>query len=131
MLALDLRRLSYQCLVHWYQFDGELFQEMKGFSGSSCSRFAYEALTCEPHASKLNHMSKMIQLRNVPDHLHRKLKARAATEGRSLSDYLLEEIRRAADRPTLAEMAERLQHREKTNPSPSPEEAVRAERDRH
>lgn len=76
-------------------------------------------------------MSKMIQLRNVPDHLHRKLKARAAMEGRSLSDYLLEEIRRAADRPTLAEMAERLQHREKTNPSPSPEEAVRAERDRH
>lgn len=81
--------------------------------------------------SKLNSMSKMIQLRNVPDQLHRKLKARAATEGRSLSDYLLEEIRRAADRPTLAEMAERLQHRAKTTPKPSPEEAVRAERDRH
>lgn len=76
-------------------------------------------------------MSKMIQLRNVPDQLHRKLKARAATEGRSLSDYLLEEIRRAADRPTLAEMAERLQHRAKTTLKPSPEEAVRAERDRH
>jgi antitoxin FitA len=76
-------------------------------------------------------MSKMIQLRNVPDQLHRKLKARAATEGRSLSDYLLEEIRRAADRPTLAEMTERLQHRTKTTPQPAPEEAVRAERDRH
>lgn len=76
-------------------------------------------------------MPKMIQLRNVPDQLHRKLKARAATEGQSLSDYLLAEIRRAADRPTLTEMAERLQHRTKTTPTPSPEEAVRAERDRH
>jgi plasmid stability protein len=78
----------------------------------------------------LNNMSKMIQLRNVPDQLHRKLKARAVTQGRSLSDYLLEEIRRAADRPTLAEMAERLQHRAKTALKLSPEEAVRAERDR-
>ncbi len=34
MLALDLCRLSHQCLVHWYQFDGQLFQEMEGFSGS-------------------------------------------------------------------------------------------------
>jgi antitoxin FitA len=88
-------------------------------------------LTCDPHVSKLIDMSKMIQLRNVPDQLHRKLKARAAIEGRSLSDYLLEEIRRAADRPTLTELAERLQHRARTTPEPSPEEAVRAERDRH
>jgi antitoxin FitA len=88
-------------------------------------------LTCAAHVSTFNDMSKMIQLRNVPDQLHRKLKARAATAGRSLSDYLLEEIRRAADRPTLAEMAERLQHRAKTSPKLSPEEAVGAERDRH
>lgn len=75
-------------------------------------------------------MPKMIQLRNVPDVLHRKLKARTAIEGRSLSDYLLEEIRRAADRQTLAEMAERLKHLAKTGPKLSPEEVVRAERDR-
>ncbi len=37
-------------------------------------------------------MSKMIQIRNVPDALHRKLKARAALEGMSLSDYLLAEV---------------------------------------
>ena len=44
-------------------------------------------------------MSKMIQLRNVPDSLHRTLKARAAMAGMSLSDYLLAEIREVAERP--------------------------------
>ena len=56
-------------------------------------------------------MSKMIQLRNVPDGLHRSLKARAAMAGVSLSDYLLSEIREIADRPTLAEFRERLHKR--------------------
>jgi plasmid stability protein len=53
-------------------------------------------------------MSKMIQLRNVPDALHRKLKARAAMAGMSLSDYLLAEIRGIAAVPTLDEFRERL-----------------------
>ena len=44
-------------------------------------------------------MSKMIQLRNVPDALHRSLKARAAMAGMSLSDYLLAEIKEIAERP--------------------------------
>ena len=57
------------------------------------------------------HMSKMIQLRNVPDALHRSLKARAAMAGRSLSDYLLAEIKEIAERPTLAELRERLHRR--------------------
>jgi hypothetical protein len=57
-------------------------------------------------------MSKMIQLRNVPDALHRKLKARAATTGMSLSDYLLGEIKEIAARPTLLEFQERLLKRE-------------------
>jgi plasmid stability protein len=57
-------------------------------------------------------MSKMIQLRNVPDALHRTLKARAATAGMSLSDYLLAEIREIAERPTLTELRERLHKRE-------------------
>lgn len=57
-------------------------------------------------------MSKMIQLRNVPDALHRTLKARAATAGMSLSDYLLAEIREIAERPTLAELRARLHKRE-------------------
>ena len=57
------------------------------------------------------HMSKMIQLRNVPDALHRSLKARAAMAGQSLSDYLLAEIKEVAERPTLAELRERLHRR--------------------
>ena len=56
-------------------------------------------------------MAKMIQLRNVPDALHRGLKARAARAGMSLSDYLLAEIKEIADRPTLAELRERLHKR--------------------
>ena len=56
-------------------------------------------------------MSKTIQLRNVPDALHRTLKARAARAGMSLSDYLLAEVREISERPTLAEMRERLHQR--------------------
>jgi hypothetical protein len=58
-------------------------------------------------------MSKMIQLRNVPEILHRSLKAKAAMAGMSLSDYLLMEIKEIAERPTLAELRERLQKRER------------------
>jgi len=57
------------------------------------------------------HMSKMIQLRNVPDALHRSLKARAAMAGQSLSDYLLAEIKEISERPTLAELRERVHRR--------------------
>jgi plasmid stability protein len=56
-------------------------------------------------------MAVMIQVRNVPDALHRTLKARAATAGMSLSDYLLGELREIAERPTLAEFRERLHTR--------------------
>jgi plasmid stability protein len=56
-------------------------------------------------------MAVMIQVRNVPEALHRSLKARAATAGMSLSDYLLVELREIAERPTLAEFRERLHTR--------------------
>jgi plasmid stability protein len=75
------------------------------------------------------HMSVMIQIRNVPEALHRRLKSRAALEGMSLSHYLLGELRRVAERPTVEELRQRLAQLSPTNPSPSPEEAVRAERD--
>lgn len=70
----------------------------------------------------------MIQLRHVPDELHRKLKARAASIGLSLSDYLIEEVRRIAERPTLAEMKSRLAHRSAVTPKVPPAKAIRAER---
>ncbi|MGH7090798.1 MAG: FitA-like ribbon-helix-helix domain-containing protein [Stellaceae bacterium] len=75
------------------------------------------------------HMSVMIQIRNVPDALHRRLKSRAALAGMSLSDYLLREIRQVAEQPTLEEMRERLRRLPRTNPSPPPADVVRAERD--
>jgi plasmid stability protein len=75
-------------------------------------------------------MSVMIQIRNVPDPLHRRLKSRAALAGMSLSDYLLGEIREVAGRPTMDELRERLAGRSSTTPSVAPAEAVRAERDR-
>lgn len=74
-------------------------------------------------------MSKMIQVRNVPDNLHRTLKAQAALAGMSLSDYLLAEIRRVAERPTLAELRERLRRRSRVAAPVSAAEAVRRERD--
>ena len=76
------------------------------------------------------HMSVMIQIRNVPDGLHRRLKSRAALAGMSLSDYLLSEIRQVAERPTLDELRSRLERRPGLNPSVEPVQAVRAERDR-
>ena len=74
-------------------------------------------------------MPRMIQLRNVPDSLHRTLKAQAALAGMSLSDYLLEEVRRLAERPTVAQLRERLQRRSAVTGTPSAAEAVRRERD--
>lgn len=74
-------------------------------------------------------MSKMIQLRNVPDPLHRTLKSRAALEGLSLSDYLIRELRVLADRPTPQELRERVQTRQKVDLQESPADALRAERD--
>jgi len=75
-------------------------------------------------------MSVIVQIRNVPDALHRRLKARAALAGMSLSDYLLSEIREVAERPTLDEMRARLHSRTETVVPFGPAEAVRAERDR-
>jgi plasmid stability protein len=74
-------------------------------------------------------MSKMIQVRNVPDTLHRTLKARAAMAGMSLSDFLLAEIRRLAERPTMEELRERLHRREPVKLKVPAAQAVREERD--
>ena len=74
-------------------------------------------------------MSKMIQLRNVPDSLHRTLKARAALAGMSLSEYLISEIKEIAERPTLAEMRERLRQREPLAHPIDTARFVREERD--
>jgi antitoxin FitA len=72
----------------------------------------------------------MVQIRNVPEELHRELKARAALAGMSVSDYLLQELRRSLERPTREELLRRLGKRAPARPRPAPADAVRAERDR-
>ena len=74
-------------------------------------------------------MAKMIQIRNVPDELHRKLKARAAREGTTLSDYLLSEIEQVAEKPTLRELTERLAHDEPVEVDEPPDATIRRLRD--
>jgi antitoxin FitA len=72
--------------------------------------------------------TKMIQIRNVPDALHRTLKARAAMAGMSLSDYLMSEMKEIADRPTLAEFRLRLHQREPVSLELDTAHLVREER---
>jgi len=72
---------------------------------------------------------KMIQIRNVPEALHRRLKARAAMEGLSLSEYLRAQMQAVAERPTIAELRQRIESRSRVRLSESPTEALRAERD--
>jgi len=77
----------------------------------------------------LRHVAKMIQLRHVPDALHRKLKARATEEGLSLSEYLIREAERLVERPSPAQMRARLASRLPVRPSTPPAQAVRLERE--
>jgi antitoxin FitA len=76
--------------------------------------------------SNVEHMSKMIQIRNVPDDLHRALKVRAAEQGLSLSDYLLRELEGLVGKPTMAEFVERLKQREPVDLGKSGAEIIRA-----
>jgi len=75
-------------------------------------------------------MPKTIQLRNVPDSLHRKLKSKAARAGISLSDYLLREIREIANRPTLEDFQRRLRRRKPVVLPVSAAENIREEREK-
>ena len=74
-------------------------------------------------------MSVMIQIRNVPDDLHRELKSRAARAGMTLSDYLLGEMRHVAEVPTVEELRARLAARSEPELTMSATEALRIERD--
>ena len=74
-------------------------------------------------------MAKMIQIRNVPDELHRTLKVRAAKAGMTLSDYLLSEIERVAEKPTMKEWLERVAKLEPVEVDEPPEVTIRRMRD--
>lgn len=74
-------------------------------------------------------MSKMIQIRHVPDALHKRLRARAAGAGMTLSDYLRQELESVAGRLTPAELRARLNTLSPAVVRESAADAVRAERD--
>jgi len=74
-------------------------------------------------------MSKMIQIRHVPDALHKRLRARAALAGMTLSDYLQQELARVATQLTPAELRVRLSGMSRTTLQEQTAEAVRSERE--
>ena len=71
-----------------------------------------------------------LQIRNVPSELHRTLKAKAAIEGASLSDFVLAELEKLAERPTPRELRARLRQRSAVHLDPPPAEVIREWRDR-
>ena len=71
----------------------------------------------------------MVQIRNVPPEFHRRLKVRAATEGMSMSEYVLREVGKALERPTRQEVLDRLRTRPTQRLSRSAAAVIRAERD--
>ena len=74
-------------------------------------------------------MARMVQIRNVPDALHRTLKVRAADAGQTLSDYLLAELERVAARPTRDEMLNRLHSRRRVTLKAAASTIIREERE--
>lgn len=73
--------------------------------------------------------STMIQIRNVPREIHRRLKARAALAGMSMSEFVMREIERSLARPTREELLSRLKKLEAVELEPRPADLIRAERD--
>lgn len=73
-------------------------------------------------------MSKMIQIRNVPDDLHRTLKAKAAERGMTLSDYLLQMAEREARQLSVAEISARIERRGRVSLKTRPADLIREAR---
>ena len=74
-------------------------------------------------------MSRMVQIRNVPDAVHRKLKGRAADSGQTLSTFHLAELERLAARPTRDEMLARLHSRKRVTLRTPAAVVIREERE--
>ena len=75
-------------------------------------------------------MSRMLQIRNVPDDVHRRLKSRAALAGMSMSEYVLREIAQSLSRPTREEIFARIAELPPIELDPPSAEALREERGR-
>ncbi len=83
----------------------------------------------QPTCAHAPNMSRMVQIRNVPDTLHRRLKSRALDSGQTLSDYLLAELERLAARPTREEMLARLHSRKRVTLKTPAAVVIREERE--
>lgn len=70
-------------------------------------------------------MSKMIQIRNVPDELHREIKARAARAGMTLSDFLLTEVERIVETPPIEELLAKWRTTERPRLTETPADVIR------
>jgi hypothetical protein len=73
-------------------------------------------------------MAKMIQIRNVPEPVHRTLKSRAAQAGMTLSDYLLAQVQEIADLPSVSELTQRIRQRAPTEMKSSSAALIRRHR---
>ena len=74
-------------------------------------------------------MNKFVQIRNIPEDKHRKLKARAASKGMSISDYVGKLIDKDIDKPSIAEFLALMKTRERVHLVPSAEDLIREDRD--
>jgi len=83
-------------------------------------------------ATACSHAERMVmlQIRNVPDDVHRQLKARAALAGQSLSEFALAELRKTLEKPTRAEILARIASRSPVDISADDVvEGIRADRE--
>ncbi len=80
--------------------------------------------------SNMSKMSKMIQVRDVPERVHGTLKSRAAREGMSLSDFIKRELERTAERPTMQEWLERTRQAKPIPTKQSAAQIIRELRDK-
>ncbi|MDE0422359.1 MAG: hypothetical protein OXK76_15955 [Gammaproteobacteria bacterium] len=74
-------------------------------------------------------MASMIQIRNVPDALHRQIKARAAMEGVSMSLYILRQVEKALARPSRRELVEAIRRQAAVRLDSPPADVIQDERD--
>ena len=72
----------------------------------------------------------MIQIRHVPDEVHRRIKARAALAGMSMSEFLRKELERMLERPTRQELLDRIARLPGVELDVSVPELIREERER-
>lgn len=85
---------------------------------------------CREYVSLLERMGILLQVRDLPEDVHRTLKARAAASGTSLTEYVRGLLARSAARPTPDELADRITARGRTTLSETSEQSVRHIRDR-